>query len=820
MDALWLQPRRWEDEMLQDLRFGMRVLLKNPGFTLVAVLTLAVGIGANTAIFSVVNAVLLRPLPYQDPDRLAMLWTNDPKRDIREEGTSYPNFLDWRSQNRLFTDLAICSRGNPVILTGGDEPERVSGDYVSANLFPLLGVNPALGRAVSADDERRRARVVILSHGLWKRRFGAATDAIGKTLEINGQASQVIGVMPAEFYFPTKDTQLWEPVTSAFYWEGSYTERFNDAWRVVGRLKPHATFGQAQVEMNAIGQRLAQTYPITDDDFAGFGVNVVPLLVQFIGKNSRLALLVLLGAVVFVLLIACANVANLLLARGAGREREFAVRAALGAGRGRLVRQLLTESAALAIVSGLLGLGLAAVGVRALIAFAPPDIPRLDEVTIDPGVLGFTAGVSFLTGLLFGLAPAWKVSRSNPNEALKSVGRSSSGGLRLRQTRGLLVVVECALAVMLLVSAGLLIRSFLHLQSVDPGFKPDGVLLARVSLPRSSTRTGPQTVAFFQQVIERVAALPDVKAAGAIGDLLMRRNPDNQITVEGRAPDIAVQGRGELIGERAYRDLFQALGTPLLKGRFFSTQENNASRVVIINETLARRYFPGEDPIGKRFKFGGPQSGDSWREIVGVVGDLRRQRLEKQAVSEVYVPGASDNMDLLARISSDPLALAGAVRREIKSVDPNATVYGMTTGTQLVESLSAGRRFQTGLLALFAMVALALATIGIYGVMRYAVEQRIHEIGIRMALGARCADVLRLVIGQGMRLTVIGVAAGLLASFGLSRVMTQLLFGVSATDPATFAGVALALMGAALMACYLPARRATKVDPLTSLRHE
>jgi putative ABC transport system permease protein len=694
------------------------------------------------------------------------------------------------------------------------------GDLVSANLFPLLGVRPALGRAFSPDEELRRTRVVVISHGLWRRRFGAAPDAIGKTLEIDGQTSQVIGVMPAEFYFPTKDTQLWEPVTAANYWELVHAERFNDAWRVVGRLKPGATFDQAQTEMNAIGHRLAQTYPITNDNFMGFGVNVVPLSVQFTGKNLRLALWVLLGVVVFVLLIACANVANLLLARGAAREREFAVRAALGARRGRLIRQLLTESAFLALASGLLGLGLAALGVRALVAFAPPDTPRLDEVTIDPGVLGFTACVSLLTGLLFGLAPAWKASRSNPNEALKEGGRSSSGGLRLRQTRGLLVVVECAMAVALLASAGLMIRSFVRLHSVDPGFKPEGLLLARVSLPQSPDRTPAQTSAFFRQVIDRVASLPGVQAVGAIGNLLMRGNPDGTITVEGRPPDGAGQGAGELTAENISHDLFQALAMPLLKGRFFTRQETFDSRVVIINEILARRFFPGEDPIGKRFKFGGPQSKNNWYEIVGVVGDLRRQRMEKQAVSEFYFPDASSDMDLLARVSTDPLTLAGQVRREIKSVDPTAAVYGLTTGARVAEKLSGGRRFQTGLLALFAMVALVLATIGIYGVMRYAVAQRTHEIGIRLALGARSADVLRLVIGQGMRLTLIGVAIGLLASFALSRVMTQLLFGVSATDPATFAGVAVALMGAALLACYLPARRATKVDPLKSLRHE
>ncbi|MBO0859293.1 MAG: ABC transporter permease [Chloracidobacterium sp.] len=808
--------------MFQDLRYGLRMLVKTPGFTFVAVGALALGIGANTAIFSLVKAVSLQPLPYQDPDRLAMLWTDDPKHDIHEEGVSYPNFLDWRSQNKLFIDMAICSRGNPVVLTGGDEPERVMGDLVSANLFPLLGVKPAFGRAFSPDDELRRARVVVISHGLWRRRFGGAHDAIGKMMEIDGQKSRVIGVMPKDFYFPTKDTQLWEPATVAQYWKFVYAERFNDTWRVIGRLKPHTTFEQAQAEMNAVGQRLAQTYPIpiADDDFAGFGANVVPLSVQFTGKNLRFALWILLCAVGFVLLITCANVANLLLARGAAREREFAVRAALGAGRGRMMRQLLTESVFLALVSGLLGLGMAALGVRALIAFAPPDTPRLDEVTIDPGVLGFTACVSLVAGLLFGLAPAWKASHSNPNEALKEGGRGSSGGLRLRQTRGLLVVVECALAVTLLTGAGLMIHSFILIHSIDPGFNPQGLLLARVSLPKSPNRTEAQTSAFFQQVIDRLLALPGVRAAGAIEDFIMRRNPDETITVEGRAPDAAGQGGGELTAERISHDLFQALAMPLLKGRFFTRQETLGSHVAIINETLARRYFPGEDPIGKRFKFGGPQSENIWFEIVGVVGDLRRQRLEKQDVSEIYAPSVSDNMDLLVRVSVVPLTLAAPVRRLIRSVDPTAAVYGLTTGTRLAEKLDAGRRFQTGLLALFAMVALVLASIGIYGVMRYAVEQRIHEIGVRLALGARSSDVLRLIIGQGMRLTLIGMGAGLLLSFALSRVITQLLFGVRATDPVTFVGVAFALMGAALLACYLPAHRATKVDPLTSLRHE
>ncbi|HEY6403781.1 MAG TPA: ABC transporter permease, partial [Blastocatellia bacterium] len=686
------------DTLSQDLRFGARMLVKNPGFTLVAIITLALGIGANTAIFSLVKAVLLGPLPYHDPGRLAMLWTDDPKNGIHEEGTSYLNFLDWHSQSRLFSDMAICSRGNPVVLTGGDESERVAGDLVSANLFPLLGIAPMLGRTFTPEDVANRARVVVLSYGLWQRRFGASPGAIGKTLEINGQPAQIIGVMPQDFYFPTKDTQLWEPITSAFYWDYVHPQRFQDTWRVVGRLKPGATFDQAQAEMTAIGQRLAKAYPITYPGFAGFGVNVVPLSVQFTGKNLRLALWVLSGAVAFVLLIACANVANLLLARGAAREREFAIRAALGAGRARLVRQLLTESAFLALAAGLLGLGLAVLGVRALLAFTPPDIPRLDEVAIDPGILAFTASVSLLTGLLFGLGPAWKAARSNPNDALKEGGRGSTGGLRLRHMRSLLVVVECALAVALLASAGLMIRSFTRLQSVNPGFNPDGLLVARVSLSvvnRTDAQTDAQTERFFRQVIERVEGLPGVHAAGLIADFMMRKNPDVIITIEGRPADGAGQGGGELMWEDISHGLFQALGIPLLQGRFFRREETRDSQVAIINETLARRFFPGEDPIGRRFKFGGLQSENKWIEIVGVVGDMRRQRLEKQDVSEIYLPAIASDMELLVRVDSDPLALAGAVRREIKYIDQAAAVYGLRSGTQILENLSAGRRFQT-----------------------------------------------------------------------------------------------------------------------------
>jgi putative ABC transport system permease protein len=480
------------DGVANDLRHAARVLRRSPSFTAIAIVTLALGIGANTAMFSVVNAVILRPLPYQDPDRLAMLWTNDPKRDIREEGTSYPTFLDWRNQSRTFADMAICSRGNPVTLTGGGDPQRVMGEAVSANLFPLLGVAPMLGRGFSHDEEQRRERVVVLSYTLWQRRFGASREAIGQMLEVDGQAFQVIGVMPAGFYFPTKDVQLWQPATFVEMTvlpsvrDRIWTSRFSDWWRVVGRLRPGATFDDAQAEMTAIGERLAPAYLTTDPGFAGFGVNVVPVLLQTTGRDLQRALWILLGAVGFVLLIACTNVANLLLARGAARQREFALRAVLGAGQVRLVRQLAVESGLLVAGAAVVGLALALAGVRILQAAAPPGIPRLDEMQLDVRVLIFTGSVSILGGLLFAIVPAWKTSRSDPADALKQGGRTGSGGLRLSRARRAFVVVECALAVTLLAGAGLLLKSFARVETVNPGFEGKQVLLVRITSTRLS----------------------------------------------------------------------------------------------------------------------------------------------------------------------------------------------------------------------------------------------------------------------------------------------------------------------------------------------
>ena len=800
------------ETLIQDLRFGLRMLRKNPGFTLIAVLTLSLGIGANTAIFSVVNAVLLKPLPYAEPDRLAMLWTDDPKRAIHEEGTSYPTFLDWRTQSQSFTEMAICSRGNPVILTGKEEPERVMAEYVSANLFSLLGVKPVLGRTFTPADEHQRERVAVLSYGLWQRRFGGSPDIIGKTVEINSRNTQVLGVMPAGFFFPVHETQLWEPVTSARYWERSLAERFSDNWRVVGRLKPDTTFRQAQTEMDLIGQRLTKAYPNVDDGFAGFGVNVTPMLDQITGKNLQAGLWVLLGAAAFVLLIACANVANLTLTRSATRRREFAVRVALGAGRVRLVRQLLTESLLLALAGGTLGCLLAAWGVGLLVKFAPSGIPRFSEIGLDRRVLVFAFALSLLNALLFGLLPAWRSAQTDPHDALQEGGRSATRGSR--RASNLLIVTEFALAVVLLIGAGLMARSFLRLQSVSPGFKPDGVLLARVSLSQATTRTAAQREALFQQILTRIATLPGVQATGAIEDLFMRRNPDSSVLIEGRPP-VSKQSTGPLIKETVGPGFFEAVSTPLLKGRFFTTQEGSSARVAIINETLARRLFPSEDPIGQRL-----QANGEWQSIVGVVGDMRRQSLERQPVSEVYLPGATGNMDLVVRVQSDALQQAAAVREAIRSVEKTATVYNVTTVERRLEELGGQRRFQTWLFNLFAMLALGLAAIGIYGVLSYSVAQRRQEIGVRIALGAQVRDVLKLVIGQGLTLALIGTALGLGASLGLTRLMSDLLFGVSATDPLTFSVIALLLAFVALVACWIPARRATKVDPMTALRTE
>jgi predicted permease len=813
-DALWLQPKRLEDEMFQDLQVGLRMLIKNPGFTAIAVLTLALGIGANITIFSVINSVLLRPLPYPASERLVFLWSEAPGQNIKETTSAYANISDWRDQSRSFEYLAVLDP-TQVTLTGAVEPERVQSLRASADLFPLLGVAPLLGRTFTAGEVQQKARVVVISHGLWQRRFGASLGVLGQTLEIDGASSQVIGVMPEHFQFPERNTQLWEPNTLFSNWEIQRAQRGAGSWRVIGRLKSQVSLPQAQLEMDAIAQRLEQAYPNSNK---GLGVNIVPFNIQLIGRNVRLALWILLGAVVCVLLIACTNVANLMLARGIAREREIAIRMALGAGRMRLIRQLLTESSLLALLAGAAGLLIATAGIKALISFSPPNIPNLESVGIDARVLAFTTGVSLLTGLLFGLAPALKISQSHPGEALKE-GRSASGGGRLR---GLLVVTEFGLAVLLLSGAGLLVRSFLHIQAVDLGFNPERVLLLNIAPALNSTSD--QWRVFYRHVSERVAALPGVEAAGLGEEIFISANPGGLLTIERSSADGSERARIPFRSDAIGEGFFQTLRVPLRTGRFFNAQDNQgAVPVTIINEAMARRFWPGEEALGKRFKLGPQQSTNPWLTVVGVVGDMRRQSLERQPIAQIFLPHLQSperTMNLLIRTTAEPTRLAAAVRNEIRSIDKTVTVYGISTLESLLARAVANRSFQTWLLTLFSAVALLLAAVGIYGLIHQSVALRTREIGTRIALGAQPRDILRLVVGQGMRLALFGIGAGWLAAFGLTRVLTGLLYGVTPTDPMTFIAAPSLLLLVALLACYMPARRATRVDPMLALWHE
>jgi predicted permease len=624
--------------------------------------------------------------------------------------------------------------------------------------------------------------------------------------------------MPELFEFPKKNTQLWEPHTLVPNWERQKAQRGTGSWLVVGRLKATVSLQQAQTEMSSIAQRLEQAYP---DANKGLGVNVVPFQLQRTGSNVRLALWILFGAVVFVLLIACSNVANLMLARGIAREREMAIRMALGAGRMRLIRQLLTESSLLALLAGAVGLFIARFGIQALLSFSPPNIPHLDSIAIDAKVLAFTTIVSLLTGMLFGLAPALKVSQAQPGEALKE-GRSASGGISGRRLRGLLVITEFSLAVLLLAGAGLLLRSFMQLQAVDPGFDPSRVLLLQTAPALNSTAD--QWRVFYQQVNERIAALPGVEAAGLTEEIFISGNPTGLITIQGGSSDSSAPARIPFRRDVISEGLFQTLRVPLRTGRFFNAQDNQgAVPVTIINETMARRFWPGEEALGKRFKLGLAQSTGPWLTVVGVVGDMRRQSLEREPIAQIFLPHLQSperRMNLLIRTTAEPTQLAPVVRNEIRSIDKTVLIYGISTLESQLARAVAQRRFQTWLLTLFSALALLLAAVGIYGLIHQSVTLRTREIGTRLALGAQPRDVLRLVVGQGLRLALCGIGIGLLAAFALTRVLTGLLFGVTATDPLTFIAAPLVLLLVALLACYLPARRATKVDPLTALRYE
>ena len=810
------------DTLLHDLRYGIRTMLKSPGFTAVAVIALALGIGANTAIFSVVNALLLKPLPYKDADRLVLIWHTYPKLNLDQASVSAPSYIEYRDMTSSFEQVATATTWS-VNLTGVGEPERIQGARVSGNLFTTLGVQPIAGRGFLAEeDQPGKNRVAILSYGLWQRQFGGDLSLIGQTITLDGDSYDVVGIMPPRFVFML-EVDLFTPI--AFTPEQLAANNHGNEYLIcVARMKPGVAFGQALAEMNTLADQLRPQFYGEN-----WGITVVPLREQLVG-SFRTALFILLGAVGCVLLIACANVANLLLARASARSKEIAVRTALGASRSRIVRQLLTESVLLAAIGGALGLLLAFVGVRLIVLGVPEDITGFivgwKDISINPQVLGFTFAISMITGIIFGVVPALHASKPALNESLKEGGRGGTEGRHRNRVRSALVVFEIAIALVLLISAGLLIRGFVRLRQVSPGFNPTNVLTMQLSLPRSKYAEKQQIASFFEQTVERVKNLPGVVFAAVGNNLPMTNNNWNaSFAVEGLQ---VAQGEPSPHGDphMVSPDFFQAMGIPLLSGRYFTEADSKDSLpVAIIDETLAVQYWPDQTPIGKRIAafFDGPRGERHWREVVGVVGHVKQYGLDGKTKVQYYFPHAQSpqaEMYLIVRTASPRNGMVAAVRSAIDFIDKDQPIYQVSTLEQIVSNSVTQKRFSMYLLGIFAAVALLLAAVGIYGVMSYSVTQRTHEIGIRMALGAQQKDVLALVVRQGMVMTLIGVSLGLAGAFAATRVMESLLFGVGAHDPLTFAGISMLLGAVALTASLIPARRATKVDPMIALRYE
>jgi putative ABC transport system permease protein len=811
------------ETMLQDLRHAVRMLLKSPGFTLITVFTLALGIGVNSAIFSVVNSLLIRPLPYSNPDQLVMVWENLRKDNNPHNAVAPANFVDWKEQNKSFQQMAAFTAPVNYNFTGGAVPERVVAARVSAGFFQMLGVQPVQGRLFNdEEDQPKNNQVIIISHSLWQRRFGSDMTLIGKDYILSERTFKLVGILPAnfrmppDFQFSTLDNiEVWTPL--ALSPEGR-KRRTSHSFNVVARLKSSdVSLRQAQTEMDAIGQNLQEQYPATNK---GWGVTVNPLKEEFVG-HIRPVLLILFGAVCFVLLIACVNVANLLLVRSNARRREMAMRAALGATRGRVVRQLLTESVMLSLIGGVLGCLLAVVGVRALVAFSPTSILRIREVGLDLRVVGYTLLISLVTGVLFGLAPAFFAWKTELTETLKEGGRAGGEGSRSNRLHKLLVISETALALVLLVGAGLMVRSFLQLQNVDPGFNPQNVLTMQVALPSLKYKTPEEAVAFYDQVIQRLEALPGVEAAAKVSELPFSGDQfDNAFSIEGRSP----QPEGEKLNANlrlVSNNYFRAMGIPIARGRTFTSQDAQGKpAVVIINEAMARRFWPNEDPLGQHLTIDLGEPGP--REIVGVVKNIRHYSLDVEPKAEMYVPNLSlsqNIMSLVLRSTTDPMKLAPAVRQEVLNLDSNQPIYNVKTMEGIVGDSLATQRFSMLMLGCLAAVALILAVVGIYGVIAYWVMQRSHEMGVRIALGAGSRDILKMILGQSMTLALIGVGIGLIAAFILTRVMSTLLYGVTARDPLAFVVAALVLAAVAFVAALVPARKATRVDPMCALRN-
>jgi putative ABC transport system permease protein len=818
----------WLDAAARDFRYALRMLRRSPGFTAVAVLTLALGIGANTAIFSVVNSVLIRPLPYHDPAGLVMVWENDSLHPNPHNTVSPPNFLDWQSRNTVFSGMAYIFDERDS-LTGNGEPEEIVVQDVSANFFSVLGVNPILGPGFTPENgQAGHDNVVILSYGLWKERFGGDPAIVGKSIALNGHAQTVVGVAPQNFQWFIKDgsltgakPQMWSPfVFPQSFHDHKQMGRFIT---VVARLNSGASYSQAQAQMNAIASQLEQEYPDSDGHW---GVNVVPLREQISG-DLRLALLVLFGAVAFVLLIACANVSSLLLARAASREREMAIRTAIGASRWRIARQLLMESLLLALIGGGFGVALAVWSTNALLAASPANLLDLRSISLDFRVLTFAVGATLLAGLLFGFLPSYISAHSRISETLKEGGRGSSSASRRAFARNAFVVTQLGLALVLLAGSGLLIRSFVRLIGVDPGFDSGHLLTFKVTLPNSKYGTDPLCKAFFQQLLAKLVAVPGVRSAS------MESFPP--LTGLGAAtavhllsqPPLAVSDLPVANVRVVGPDYLATMNIPLRAGRFFSAQElAEEKHVTIINQAFADKYLHGVNPLGQKaaiYMKSLDEKEIKPSEIIGVVGDVHQMGLDASPEPTVYWPHSElvmSGMTILLRTSNDPLALVTTIRGELQQLDPELPMAAVATMDQLLADSLSRSRFTMLLLGIFSAVALLLAAVGIYGLIAYSVTQRTQELGIRIALGAQRRDVLRLVLGQGARLTLLGVALGLLAALAISRLLASMLFGVSATDPLTFAGVVALLATVALLACFIPARRATRVDPIVALRYE